>query len=479
MSSKTGHKLLKHMIIALLAILISLSLNFNFIQNSQNSNISRNFASGTLQDNGSSVFQWNKTFGDELDDQAYSIVQTDDDGLIISGEITSYNSSDLWSERELSLIKLNEDGVTQWSETYGQKYSHVGGYTVIQSMDGGFASAGYITTNIHDDVFFIKTHNNGSLEWIQKYGSKDEERIYSVFQTAEGGYLLAGFTDSFHYIGDSVYLLKVDPLGNEEWHVCYGGASTYEFECVYSMIQTEDEGFVLAGYTSTYGTYPGQLGEEDVWLFKIDSNGIIQWNKTYGYQGIDRAFSLIETSEGDYVLAGYTTTSDQKEDIYVLKTDSNGILEWSNIHGGKEDDRAHSIIQDEEGNLVLTGYTDSIHSTRLGDVGNSESNNRDAIILKMDIAGKILWNYRIGGKKNDGMNSIIQTTDGNFVLAGYTESYGKGEQDIWLIKIEKENFEYSYGKSRNTPGLIFSISFPALMLIVLLLKYKRDNNIVG
>ncbi|MHA2305966.1 MAG: hypothetical protein ACXACU_11290, partial [Candidatus Hodarchaeales archaeon] len=73
----------------------------------------------------------------------------------------------------------------------------------------------------------------------------------------------------------------------------------------------------------------------------------------------------------------------------------------------------------------------------------------------------------------------IQTTDGNFVLAGYTESYGKGEQDIWLIKIEKENFEYSYGKSRNTPGLIFSISFPALMLIVLLLKYKRDNNIVG
>jgi hypothetical protein len=129
-------------------------------------------------------------------------------------------------------------------------------YDVIQTKDNGFALAGYATTNVHDDVHFVKTEGNGTLEWKNSYGSKDEERIYSIIQTTDSGYLLAGFTDSFFYVGDSVYIIKLDALGNEEWYVCYGGTSTYEFECAYSMIETNDGGYAIAGYTSTYGKYP-------------------------------------------------------------------------------------------------------------------------------------------------------------------------------------------------------------------------------
>jgi hypothetical protein len=427
--NKIGYNRAKWTLFSLVA-LFSLLIPSSIILLNFNMNQSPCFE---LLESNSDVFEWIITFGNGGDDKAYDVVQTNDGGFIFTGYISLFNTSDAWNVRELSLLKMNAIGEIQWNRTFGEKYCNAGGYTVIQTSDGGYASSGYITGLIHDDVYFVKTSPNGSLELKQKIGSaKDEERIYSIIQTADGGYMLGGFTDSYYFVGDALYILKLSSNGTEEWYRAYGGWSDYEFECAYSMVETKDGGFALAGYTTTYGSHPKQLEKDDVWLVKVNANGLIQWNKTYGYEGKERAYSLIQTPDGGFVLAGYTTTENNKEDIYIIKTDNNGSIEWSKTHGGKESDCVNSLIQTEDGNLVLTGYTESnCHK-------NSEPKNRNAIIMKMNLDGKILWDYSIGGLNYDEMNSIIQTSDGDFVLAGYTDPDGQEIFEMWLMRINNE-----------------------------------------
>lgn len=321
---------------------------------------------------------------------------------------------------------------------------------------------------IHDDVYFVKTFPNGSLEWKQMIGSaKDEERIYSIIQTADGGYMLAGFTDSYFFVGDALYILKLSSNGIQEWYKAYGGFSDREFEKAHSMVETKDGGFALAGYTTTYGSYPKQLEKDDVWLVKVNANGIIQWNKTYGDKEKEGAYSLIQTSDEGFVMAGYTTSEKTKEDVYVIKTDNNGTMEWSKTYGGKESDIAYSLIQSEDGNLVLTGYTESTCST------DSNSKNKNAMIMKMNLEGKVLWDYSIGGPNNEEMNSIIQASDGDFVLAGYTDPYGKGMHEMWIMRINNEMINLSSANHSRSLGSVVSYSIPVLIIIV---SSKRSKN---
>lgn len=415
---------------------------------------------------------WNKTVGGAMEDRAYDVIETNDGGYAFAGEYIEYNESDpismTWGIREMILVKADENGNISWSNTYNKEYGLSSAYTLIQCKDNGYALTGYVTINVHDEIFFVKTYENGTLEWNRIHGWRDEERIYSIIQTDDDGFLITGFTDSFHYIGDSVLIMKLDAEGNEEWHVTYGGTSTYEFEITYGMVEVED-GFILSGYTSTYGSYPGELGKEDVWLFKINKTGQMQWNKTYGYDGIDRAFSLIQTIEGDFVLAGFTSTNnlEMSEDIYVIKTDRNGILKWETIIKGKASDRAYSVIENEDKELILTGYTDSGCSV----------NNREGILVKLDKNGEVIWNYCIGGNRDDEFNSIILDSNNDYVLAGSTKSYGKGNYDLWMMKIsgdfgEQSSQETTKETEERTSSTLASnqnTSFTSFTIIMLLL----------
>ncbi|MFX0184014.1 MAG: hypothetical protein ACFE95_13105 [Candidatus Hodarchaeota archaeon] len=155
------------------------------------------------------------------------------------------------------------------------------------------------------------TRNITQKSWSQTYGGDSSETCYSLVQTLDGGFALAGSTDSYSAGGDDMWLVKTDDKGGMQWNQSYGGPG---WECAFSVIQTGDEGFALAGVTESYAT-----GEADMWLVKTEKDGTAQWNQSYGGVNIAWAEALLQTPDGGFVIAG-STRSFGVVDIWLVKT---------------------------------------------------------------------------------------------------------------------------------------------------------------
>jgi hypothetical protein len=308
---------------------------------------------------------------------------------------------------------------TQWNRTYGganDDYAR----SIVQTMDGGFALAGY--TNSYGaggyDFWLVKTDAVGNVQWNQTYGTPGDDWAYSVIQTSDGGYALAGHS---YYGGFHGLLVKTDEFGNMLWSKTYGGPYPGGASLLYSAVQTSDGGYAMAGFA-----YTG-AGPYDFWLVKTDASGNVQWSNTYGDAGNDIAYSVIQTNDGGYALAGYTTSyGEGKADFWLVKTDANGILEGWETYGGAGDDIAYSVIQTADGGYALTGYTDSFGA-----------GGTDCLFVKCDEIGHPEWNQTYGGHQGDHGSSVIQTPDGRYVMAGDTSSYGAGDYDFWLFVVNE------------------------------------------
>jgi hypothetical protein len=199
------------------------------------------------------------------------------------------------------LVKVDSTGTKQWDKTYGGT-ANDWGFSVIQTSDGGYAIAG--NTNSFGagnfDFRLVKTDSAGMTQWSRTYGGVSYECSRSVVQTSDGGYTLAGCTQSYGAGYYDFWLVKTDSTGNKQWNKTYGG--TY-YEEAYSVVQTSDGGYAITGYTQSYGA-----GSYDLWLVKTDSSGNMQWNKTYGGSGYEYGQSVVETSSGEYAIAGYTSS---------------------------------------------------------------------------------------------------------------------------------------------------------------------------
>jgi hypothetical protein len=169
------------------------------------------------------------------------------------------------------------------------------------------------------DIFLIKTYANGNIIWAKTYGGTNSDEAYSVHQTSDGGYIVAGATYSFGAGNYDIFLMKTDANGNVIWAKTYGGTST---DYAYSVQQTSDGGYIVAGYTASFGA-----GSGDIFLIKTDANGNVQWAKTYGGIGWDLAYSVQQTSDGGYIVAGLTISFGAGNyDIFLIKTDANGNI---------------------------------------------------------------------------------------------------------------------------------------------------------
>jgi hypothetical protein len=322
---------------------------------------------------------------------------------------------------------------SQWAKTYGAWTEDVS-WSIQQTSDGGYIVAGntkYFGAG-GSDIWVLKLDQNGNIQWQKTYGGPDWDIASSIQQTSDGGYIVAGDTRSFGAGGWDIWVLKLDQNGNIQWQKTYGGRSD---DSASSIQQTSDGGYIVAGDTRSFGA-----GDLDIWVLKLDQNGNIQWQKTYGgpMDDYNSSPSIQQTSDGGYIVAGDTKSFGAgRWDIWVLKLDQNGNIQWQKTYGGRSDDSASSIQQTSDGGYIVAGDTRSF--------GAGES---EIWVLKLDQNGNIQWQKTYGGRSDDFAPFIQQTSDGGYIVAGDTMSFGAGDLDIWVLKLDQNGniqWQKTYG----------------------------------
>jgi uncharacterized delta-60 repeat protein len=359
---------------------------------------------------------WAKTYGGTSRDYAYSIQQTSDGGFIVAGATLSYGagSDDIW------VLKLDAAGNVIWQKTYGGSNEDYA-YSIQQTSDGGFIVAGYTDSfgAGNRDYCVLKLDAAGNVIWQKTYGGSEWDYAHSIQQTSDGGFIVAGETTSFGVGSADIWVLKLDAAGNVIWQKTYGGSNE---DYAYSIQQTSDGGFIVAGYTRSYGA-----GSDDIWVLKLDAAGNVIWQKTYGGSGGESAYSIQQTSDGGFIVSGENYYNHGAiYDALILKLDASGNIIWQKTYGNATSQRAGSIQQTLDGGFIVGGWTSS------GDF--------DTWLSKLDATGNLTWQKIYGAIDTaelnwDGNRYIHQTSDGGFILAGYTKYLSAGHFDIWVLKV--------------------------------------------
>ena len=357
---------------------------------------------------------WTKTYGGTASDVGFSVQQTSEGGYIIVGETFSFGSG-AW---DVYLIKTDSFGDTRWTRTYGGNDVDVG-FSVQQTSEGGYIIAGYTSSFgiTRDDVYLLKINPFGDTLWTKAYGGTLNDGGYSVQEISGGGFIIVGFTYSYGAGSYDVYLIKTDSLGDTTWTRTYGGTSGDHGS---SIQETSDKGFIIAGFTQSFGA-----GGLDVYLIKADSFGNTLWTKTYGGIEWDEGRSVHKMSDEGFIIIGYTDSFGTGGDVYLIKTDSLGETLWTRTFGGTNFDEGLSVQETSDGEYILAGWTQSFGA------GGS-----DAYLIKTDSFGDTLWTKTFGGTDNDFSSSVQETSDGGYVIVGWTFSFGAGSADVHLIKTD-------------------------------------------
>jgi hypothetical protein len=354
---------------------------------------------------------WSKSYRKAGDQGVASMVETSDGGFALAGS-TNSSGSTVYST-DFWLVKTDEFGNMQWNQTYG--YEEFDEFqSLVETSDGGYALAGFTGSETYFDFWLVKTDINGNLMWNKTYGQIYRDYCYSVVETSDGGFALAGYTLSLVGNLEDYLLIKTDSSGNMLWNKTYGGEKR---DYAYSLVETADGGFALGGYS-------GHLDSKFL-LVKTDAFGNMEWNKTYGGEGKDRAYSLIETSDEGFVLAGRTTSFGVDSIVfYLVKTDVNGNLQWNKTYGEPSYGwGGYSVIETSDGEYAFTGV--------------ATYSNQDGWLIKTDVNGNVVWNqtYMLNGQQTT--SSLVETSDGGYALGGYTESVD-GDSDFWLVRTDEQ-----------------------------------------
>ena len=339
-----------------------------------------------------------------------SLAETSDGGFVGTGQQQAGSSGGC----DVYVYKVDACGTIEWEKLFGTSGDDGGKY-VQQTSDGGYIVAGLYNSSYY--ILLLKLDASGTLQWAKTYSIG-----YGLFvqQTTDGGYILTGFTSGLGFGGNDIVLIKTDATGNILWKKVYGGAGDDWGDYVE---QTHDGGYIVAGYTTSYGA-----GSYDLVLLKVDSLGTLQWNKSYGGAGAEGSSSWgvsgQATSDGGYMLCGNTSGYGAgSNDIMLIKTDSLGNLNWAKTYGGTNDDQPRFAHQTNNGGYIICGLTRSFGH---GDL--------DAYMLKTDGSGNLKWSKAYGGTNYDKGQMVRECADGGFALSMISLNFGANYYDPVFMK---------------------------------------------
>jgi len=271
-----------------------------------------------------------------------------------------------------------------------------------------------------DDVYLIKTDSQGDTVWTRTYGGTRNDVGRSVQLTADGGYIVVGTTSSFGAGSEDVYLVKTNAQGDTLWTRTYGGDTLDHGR---SVQPTADGGYIIVG-SSFF----------DVYLVRTDAQGDTLWTRTYGGTGFDWGRSVQKTNDGGYIVAGYTESYGAGDfDVWLIKTDDQGVALWTRTYGGSAEDVVAAVQQTTDSGYIITGYTHSF--------GQGAPDYDNVYLIKTDKSGDTLWTRMYGGARRDEGNSVQQTSDGGYIIAGFTccfDAVPPDTMNVFLIKTDPQ-----------------------------------------
>jgi hypothetical protein len=344
---------------------------------------------------------WQRTIGGSEDDTPFSLIQTNDGGTLIGG----YSDSDISGDK-------------------------------TENSRGG------------KDYWIVKLDGSGNIQWQKTYGGNNDDTIWTVIETSDGGFMAGGFSDS-DMSGDKTensqgnldfWVLKLDSAGNIQWQNTIGGNG---IDRLRSIIETDDEYFILGGSSSSDisgdRTYP-LIGSTDTWLVWLNSSGSIIYQKSFGFGTSLNLYKLAKTNDGGSILSATLQTTSDSDDFAIIKINNSGITEWQKFIGGSMFDSYPEISQTQDSGYILAGASDSNIS---GDKSENSQGSFDYWVVKLDENGNVIWQNTIGGSEEEQPYSIFQTADGGYFICGFSPSNisgdktenSIGESDIWILKL--------------------------------------------
>ncbi len=393
------------------------------------------------------TIEWEKTYGGNTYDQLYALQTTSDSGYIAIG--ASWKSNDGFSgnhgKYDYSIIKLNKDGDIIWTKCYGGTDYDMG-TDIKQTTDGGYIVSGYSEsangnincTGSNNKAWIAKLNQNGDLVWSKCYGGINSDKINSIQQTKDGGYVAVGSSLQIGKMvtSDYYWILKLNSIGDTLWSKHYGGT---EDDMAYSIIQTNDSNYMVAGFTYSFNEdVSDNHGSRDAWILKLDQNGNIIWSKCYGGSSIENSSYIQQLADGNFIIAGSSwsdngdlSSNNGGADAWIYKINQNGEILWSKTYGGSDDDIAWKIKQTIDGGFIVAACWDMYQN----------SGESDVWIIKLNQFGEIIWDKYFGGSDIDYGDYVNQTFDGGYIVGATTESsdgdvsFNHGANDFWIIKL--------------------------------------------
>ncbi len=399
------------------------------------------------------VKTFKKSFGGTNADYGHSLAATNDGGFIITGLTLSYGDT----LGDIDLIKTDGNGNQLWSHIIsGPKLE--GGNSIVQTNDGGFFLICHTESygNGDCDSWAIKMDDQGTIQWSNLYGGIADDVGEDGIETSTGNFLVTGIVRTWDYTGN-VYLIKYNATGDTLWTNVY---NEHSGEIGMKIVEAKDGGYIVSCLITT-----NSASAPDIWVFKTDIDGNVVWSNTYGGSGIDEAYGLVATADGGCIVAGSSTgfgSGDQ--DAYMFKLNSNGIQQWSRNYGGEKDDAFVSIAKTSDGGFILAGYT------------KSYADSMDILLIKTDDLGNLLWmktpeesNYSTSAKW------VVTCSDGGFAMTGLKQQYGSLYPDLYVVKTNQDG-NFSTGiPEQQVVNSSFTI-FPNPASTSIFLNYPNLNN---